>query len=147
MQLELELSPESQTAWNSKEASSNIWSRLHLQNARFWEFLHLSNQSRIHPKIKHVFPALLTVCSHHQLWSALLMILANGKLNTLMNQVRMDDRCPIRWLTTVNRISCGEGFRPWLRETPLKERLVSAVIDADSAGVSPQPGPFQWSLF
>ncbi len=55
----------------------------------------------------------------------------------------MDDRYLIRWLTAVNRISCGGGFWPWFRGTPLKERLVSAVSGADSAGVSPQPGPFR----
>lgn len=53
----------------------------------------------------------------------------------------MGDRYPIRWLTTVNRISCGEGFWPWFRGTPLKERLVSAVKGADSAGVSTRAFP------
>ncbi len=50
-----------------------------------------------------------------------------------MNPVRMDDR-----YRYVNRISCGGGFWPWFRGTPLKERLVSAVSGADSAAVSPQ---------
>ncbi|KAL1255050.1 hypothetical protein QQF64_013111 [Cirrhinus molitorella] len=75
--------------------------------------------------------------------SALLKIYSNGKLNTLMNQDGVDDRYPFRWLTAVNRISCGGGFWPWFRETPLKDWLASAVSGADSAGVSPQPGPFR----
>lgn len=140
---------ESQTAWNSKDASHNIWSRLHCiyKMPNFGNFFISESKFKINPNASHWQTPFDHPRSPPALKSALVIILANGNLNTLMNQDGVDDRYPIRWLTTVNRISCGRGFWPWFRGTPLKEWLVSAVSGADSAGVSPQPGPFRWSLF
>lgn len=150
----LQATPEVDCKWVSY---SSIFQAVHLRNAKrtFVESLTIKFHS-FQDQPECISPAntlsqryAWCECSlfDRQLWSAVLIILANGRLNTLMNQVRMDDRYLIRWLSTVNRISCGGGFWPWFRGTPLKKRLVSAVSGADSAGVSPQPGPFWWSLF